>query len=80
MKRKENAAYMGSKVVITNDPVEACKDADIIYTDVWASMDRKRSSGKKSTLHRLPGKQSTRFKRKDDYLFMHCLPHTAKKK
>lgn len=28
----------GGKVSVTNDPVEAVKDADIIYTDTWISM------------------------------------------
>ena len=33
-----NAKYMGSKVEILEDPNEVVKDADIVYTDVWASM------------------------------------------
>jgi ornithine carbamoyltransferase len=35
---KEFAALSGSQVKLTSDPYEAARDADIVYTDVWASM------------------------------------------
>ena len=35
---KEFAALSGSQIKLTSDPYEAAKDADIVYTDVWASM------------------------------------------
>ena len=72
---KKNAAYMGSKVLITNDPVEACKDADIIYTDVWASMGQEKEAQERN--QRFTGFQVNNqlvSNAKDDYLFMHCLP------
>jgi len=72
---KKNANYMGSKVVITNDPIEACKDADIIYTDVWASMGQEKEAQERN--QRFTGFQVNSnlvANAKDDYLFMHCLP------
>src|SRR5699024_6617598 len=35
---KEFAKTSGSQVVITENPTEAATGADVIYTDVWASM------------------------------------------
>ena len=64
-----------SKVTITNDPVSAVSGADVIYTDVWASMGQKEEAEERERafknfqvnekLMSLTGK---------DTLFMHCLP------
>lgn len=34
----DEAKQNGSKVLITDDPIEAVKEADVLYTDVWISM------------------------------------------
>lgn len=72
---KRNAAYMGSKIEITNDPVEAVKNADIIYTDVWASMGQE-SEAQERRKHFMKYQVNPELVKnaKDDYLFMHCLP------
>ncbi len=35
---QDDAALTGSRIALTNDPLEAAEGADVLYTDVWASM------------------------------------------
>lgn len=72
---EKNAAITGATITIMEDPKEAIKDADVVYTDVWASMGQE-------------GEQTTREKvfagfqvndellalAKDDAIVLHCLP------
>jgi ornithine carbamoyltransferase len=70
-----NAKYMGSKIEITEDPVKAVRGADIIYTDVWASMGQEKEAAerrKKFIQYQVNSKLVKNAK--DDYIFMHCLP------
>jgi ornithine carbamoyltransferase len=70
-----NAKYMGSKIEITEDPVKAVKDADIIYTDVWASMGHeKEAAERRKKFIRYQVNNTLVRNAKDDYIFMHCLP------
>jgi ornithine carbamoyltransferase len=72
---KKNAKYMGSKVEILDDPVKAVRNADIVYTDVWASMGQESEAAerrKKFMKYQVNPKLVKNAK--DDYLFMHCLP------
>ncbi|MGA7838703.1 MAG: ornithine carbamoyltransferase [Ignavibacteriaceae bacterium] len=70
-----NAKYMGSKIEILDNPVEAVKDADIIYTDVWASMGQEKESDERKKQFAAYQVNPAMVKNaKDDYLFMHCLP------
>jgi len=74
-KAKEFAAYMGSKVEILDSPAEAVKNADVIYTDVWASMGQEAEAKERNK--RFEGFQVNEELvklAKEDYLFMHCLP------
>jgi len=65
----------GSKVKVTNDPKEAVKGADIVYTDVWASMGKEHERKERLKIFR-PFQVNAQLVKeaKDDYLFMHCLP------
>ncbi len=70
-----NAKYMGSKVEITDDPVAAVKNADIVYTDVWASMGQeKEAQERKAKFQKYQINPELVKNAKEDYLFLHCLP------
>ena len=72
---KKFAKYMGSKIDITDDPVAAVKNADIVYTDVWASMGQEQEAQeRKKKFARYQVNPKLVKNAKDDYLFMHCLP------
>jgi ornithine carbamoyltransferase len=71
----ENAKYTGSKVEIVEDPVKAVKNADVIYTDVWASMGQeKEAEERKQIFSKYQVNPALVKNAKEDYLFMHCLP------
>ena len=44
---QEAAAASGAKIVITNNPMEAATGADVLYTDVWASMGQESEAAKR---------------------------------
>jgi ornithine carbamoyltransferase len=72
---KRNAEYMGSKIEITNDPIAAVKNADVIYTDVWASMGQESEAAeRRNHFMKYQVNQELVKNAKSDYLFMHCLP------
>ncbi len=69
------AAESGSRVVITNDPVEAVRDAHVIYTDVWTSMGQEAEAEKRARV--FPPYQVNSAlvaKARPDVMVMHCLP------
>ena len=59
----------------SDNPMDACKDADIVVTDVWTSMGQE--SEKKQRESSFQGFQVNQLmmnQAKDDAVFMHCLP------
>ena len=65
----------GATCTLTNDPVEAARDADVIYTDVWASMGQETEAGERRKIFAPYQVNSELFRHaKFDALFMHCLP------
>ncbi len=66
----------GAKLEFYNDPVKAVKGADVIYTDVWASMGQESEAEKRKEIFRPFQVNSDLMKAtgKDNTLFMHCLP------
>lgn len=64
-----------SSILITDDPKEAVADADVIYTDVWASMGQKDSfEEKKKQLVKFQVNSALLEGADPDCLVMHCLP------
>jgi ornithine carbamoyltransferase len=72
---KKAAEETGATLVQSHDPKEAVKDADVIYTDVWASMGFEQEQEERL-------KQFDQFQvnsdltslAKKDFIFLHCLP------
>lgn len=70
-----NAEAHGSKVTICTDPLEACKDADVLYTDVWASMGQEGEvAERKKAFAGYQINAETFAVAKKDCIFLHCLP------
>jgi len=62
-------------IMFTNDPKHAVKNADVVYTDVWASMGDEDNLAKR--INDFKGFQVNKKLlsiAKDDALVMHCLP------
>jgi len=64
----EIAAATGSRIIVTDDPVEAVRGADAVYTDVWLSMGV-------SKLERAARVQAFRPYHVDARLMAHASPH-----
>jgi ornithine carbamoyltransferase len=72
---KKEAKRNGTEVKVTNDPKEAVKGADIIYTDVWASMGKEKEREERIKIFKPYQVNANLVKgAKGDYIFMHCLP------
>jgi ornithine carbamoyltransferase len=74
-KALENAKTMNSKIEIVENPEEAVKNADVIYTDVWASMGQESEAAeRKKIFNKYQVNEKLVKLAKEDYLFLHCLP------
>ncbi len=71
----EAAKETGAKIEVVHDPKEAVKDADAVYTDVWASMGQEAEAAERRRIF-MPYQvnQELMDYAKDDAIFMHCLP------
>lgn len=71
-----NAREKGvSDVALTHDPVEAVRDADVVYTDVWASMGQESEAEKRRRIFQpYQVNQALIAHAKEDCIVMHCLP------
>jgi ornithine carbamoyltransferase len=72
---KRGIAEAPAGIVLHRDPIEAARDADVIYTDVWVSMGQEKE--REERLRRFRGYQVNQDligRARKDVLVMHCLP------
>lgn len=70
-----DAKKTGSNIVITNDPVEAIKNADVVYTDTWCSMGQESEKAERVKIFKDYTIDSKLFSNADkEAIFLHCLP------
>lgn len=74
-KAEEFAEVSGSKIEITNSPKEAVQNANIVYTDVWASMGQEEETEKRKKIFK-PYQINCELLENaaDDVIVLHCLP------
>jgi len=69
------AKETGSRILITEDPLSAVKDAQVVYTDVWASMGQEEEINKRKIIFKdfqINAKLLSNAAK--NVLVMHCLP------
>ncbi|MCM3237552.1 ornithine carbamoyltransferase [Heyndrickxia oleronia] len=72
---KEEAKKNGSKIEVDSDPIKMIKDADVVVTDVFASMGQEHEAKKRLLdLQDYQVNESLCSYAKNDYIFLHCLP------
>lgn len=72
---REVAKKMGSTITIGNDHLVAATDADVLYTDVWASMGRETEQNiRKVAFAGYQINQQVMDVAKKDAIVLHCLP------
>ena len=65
----------GSNITVGNNPESAVKDADLVVTDVWASMGQEDEAAQRREIFK-PFQVNMELMKlaKSDAIFMHCLP------
>ncbi|MGO9825458.1 MAG: ornithine carbamoyltransferase [Terriglobales bacterium] len=72
---RKRGAETGGTCTVTNDPDEAAAGADVIYTDVWASMGKETEAESRKHIFLPYQVDATLFRQaKSDAIFLHCLP------
>ncbi|NBC48347.1 MAG: ornithine carbamoyltransferase [Gammaproteobacteria bacterium] len=68
-------AAAGDQCTVLHDPGEATENADLVVTDVWASMGQEsEQDARKACFSRFSVTSSLMKRARADALFMHCLP------
>jgi ornithine carbamoyltransferase len=72
---KKIAKQTGAKIELDNDPVAAVRNANAVYTDVWASMGQEQEAeARKATFASYQVNEELMSHAKPQAVFMHCLP------
>lgn len=72
---QNNSLTSGSQVCITHDPKKAATEADIVYTDVWASMGQEKEAQQRIKAFASYQVNAKLFSLANDHaIFLHCLP------
>lgn len=72
---KQNALSSGSEINVIHEPVEAIKDADVVYTDVWSSMGQEKEfEVRQKTLSPYQVNSDLFSYANPEAIFEHCLP------
>jgi ornithine carbamoyltransferase len=72
---EEIAKESGGSAVVTSDPAMAAEGADVLYTDVWASMGQEQEAEARTLV--FPAfrvDQGAVARAKDEVIVLHCLP------
>ena len=69
------AMETGGSVSVTHDPIEASRDADVLYTDVWASMGQEAEADERALVFPAYALDAEKVAvARPDVAVMHCLP------
>lgn len=72
---KDDFKKSGKNLIITSDPIEAIKNADVVYTDTWVSMGQEEEKAERIKAFEGYQVNSELMKYANpDAVFMHCLP------
>jgi len=72
---RETGDATGCRLEIGHDPVAAAVEADVVYSDVWASMGQETEAEERKNIFGAYQVNEQLFSRaKSDAIFMHCLP------
>lgn len=72
---KDDFKKSGREFILTNDPVEAIKNADVVYTDTWVSMGQEAEKAERQKIFMPYQVNGALMSHADsEAVFMHCLP------
>ena len=71
----EDAKATGARIEVVNDAAQGVGNADVVYTDVWASMGQEaEAEARKKIFLPYQVNRALMSRAKKDAIFMHCLP------